>query len=109
MAEKIVILGAGLTGLSCAYHLRKDYAIYERENEPGGLCRSNKKDGFVFDCTGHLLHFKTPYAFKRKLGFSYEKVMGLFQKYLYTLSFSGKYPFLEKRHSQGVSLRINQK
>lgn len=62
---KIVILGAGLTGISTAYHLEKqgffDYKIFEKENEIGGLCRSVKQDGFTFDFTGHLLHINDEY------------------------------------------------
>lgn len=64
MAE-IVILGAGLTGLSAAYHLEKkgffDYKIFEKEPHIGGLCRSVQQDGFTFDYTGHLLHVSDPY------------------------------------------------
>jgi len=62
---KIVIIGAGLTGLSTAYHLEKngfyDYEIFEKEAETGGLCRSVRQDGFTFDFTGHLLHINDPY------------------------------------------------
>ena len=55
----ILIVGAGLAGLSAAYHLSGlPYRLYEREQEVGGLCRSYKKDGFTFDYTGHLLHFR---------------------------------------------------
>jgi protoporphyrinogen oxidase len=57
---EIVILGAGLTGLSAAYHLEQkkyfDYKIFEKESTPGGLLKSFKQDGFTFDFTGHLLH-----------------------------------------------------
>ncbi|MEW6089020.1 MAG: FAD-dependent oxidoreductase [bacterium] len=60
MNEPVVILGAGLTGLSTAYHLNKDYHIFEKENEVGGLCRSYRVDGFTFDYTGHLLFLKNP-------------------------------------------------
>lgn len=58
--KKVLILGAGLSGLSTAYHLGKDidYALYEKENVVGGLCRSVNQDGFLFDYTGHLLHLK---------------------------------------------------
>jgi protoporphyrinogen oxidase len=57
----ILIVGAGLAGLSTAYHLTQTpYRIYEREMEVGGLCRSYRKDGFTFDYTGHLLHFRQP-------------------------------------------------
>jgi len=68
---KIAILGAGLTGLSAAYHLKKDYAIYEKESAPGGLCRSCQQDGFTFDIAGHLLHFRNEenlYFVRRLLG-----------------------------------------
>jgi protoporphyrinogen oxidase len=57
----IIIVGAGLAGLSTAYHLSgASYRLYERELEVGGLCRSYRKDGFTFDYTGHLLHFRQP-------------------------------------------------
>jgi len=62
---KVVIIGAGLTGLSAAYHLEKkgftDFIIVEKEKVPGGLCRSIKQDGFTFDYTGHLLHSSDAY------------------------------------------------
>ncbi len=61
----IVILGAGLSGLSAAFHLKgKKYQIFEKEGEAGGLCRSAVHDGFTFDHTGHLLHLSHPYTQK---------------------------------------------
>jgi len=55
----IVIVGAGLAGLSTAYHMGPvPYRLYERELEAGGLCRSYRLNGFTFDLTGHLLHFR---------------------------------------------------
>ena len=58
----IVVLGAGLSGLSAALHLQDhhDVMVLEREDRPGGLCRSVVKDGFTFDLTGHLLHLRRP-------------------------------------------------
>lgn len=61
-----VILGAGITGLSIAYHLKeknKDFIIIERENTPGGLCRNINAEGFTFNYTGHFLHCKTAYVY----------------------------------------------
>lgn len=58
----LIIIGAGLSGLSCAYHLKKDYALFERESKPGGMASSDCVGGFVFDKTGHLLHFQTEYV-----------------------------------------------
>lgn len=61
----IVIVGAGITGLSAAYHLEQqglyNYRLFEKEATVGGLCRSVQQDGFTFDYTGHLLHINDPY------------------------------------------------
>ncbi|MCX5692626.1 MAG: NAD(P)-binding protein, partial [Candidatus Omnitrophica bacterium] len=62
-SEEIVILGAGLAGLSAAYHLKSGYALFEKENETGGMARSIYKDGYTFDYDGHLLHFRSEYVF----------------------------------------------
>ena len=57
---QVVIVGAGLTGLTAAYYLEKnnfhDFKVFEKENLSGGLLRSFNQDGFTFDFTGHLLH-----------------------------------------------------
>ena len=60
----ILIIGAGLAGLSTAYHLKskEGYQIFEREGEAGGVCRSYEKEGFTFDYTGHLLHLRDAYT-----------------------------------------------
>ena len=62
--KRIVIVGAGLAGLGAAYALQrgtKKYSVtlLEKEDRPGGLCRTAQKGGFFFDQTGHLLHFQT--------------------------------------------------
>lgn len=57
----ILILGAGLAGLSTAHHLNAAgmrCRLFEKEQVVGGLCRSYRHDGFIFDHTGHLLHFR---------------------------------------------------
>ncbi|HEV2601314.1 MAG TPA: FAD-dependent oxidoreductase [Candidatus Babeliales bacterium] len=63
--NKVVIIGAGLTGLSAAYHFEQkqdhSFTIFEKEQTVGGLCRSIQQDGFTFDYTGHLLHATDPY------------------------------------------------
>jgi protoporphyrinogen oxidase len=57
-----LIVGAGLTGLSCAYHLGGDYLLVERENEPGGMVRTvERHPGFRCDHTGHWLHLRNDY------------------------------------------------
>jgi len=66
--KKVVIIGGGVAGLSVAYHLQKrngsagvKYRVLEKCDRPGGLCKSEEAGGFLFDYTGHLLHFKTKY------------------------------------------------
>ena len=58
----ILILGAGLAGLSAAYHAEGAYRIFERETRVGGLCRSETNDGFTFDYAIHILYSADPYA-----------------------------------------------
>jgi UDP-galactopyranose mutase len=63
--KKTIILGAGLSGLSTAYHLNKynqKYSLYEKEDKVGGLSKSIKIKNFIFDYTGHFLHFKYDYT-----------------------------------------------
>ncbi|MEE8317682.1 MAG: FAD-dependent oxidoreductase [Candidatus Omnitrophota bacterium] len=61
--DEIIILGAGLAGMSTAYHLRHGYSLLEKETSPGGMARTIDKDGYIFDYDGHLLHFKNEYTF----------------------------------------------
>lgn len=58
-----LIVGAGLTGLSCAYHLgdADRYRLLEKADGVGGLARTRTRPGgFLCDGTGHWLHLKSP-------------------------------------------------
>lgn len=54
-SKKIAILGAGISGLSCAYYLKKKYGnsidltIFEKEKRLGGLIQTRCLDGFLFE------------------------------------------------------------
>ncbi len=63
-SKKNIIIGAGLTGLSTAYHLKDNYVLFEKSLSPGGVASSENVKGFIFDKAGHLLHFQTEYAKK---------------------------------------------
>jgi protoporphyrinogen oxidase len=56
----VLVLGAGLAGISAALSLDGRYRLLERESRPGGLCRTDVRDGFAFDATGHWLHLRDP-------------------------------------------------
>lgn len=57
----VVILGAGLTGLSAAYHMMaKPTLLVERAEKVGGHARSERWNGHTFDVTGHWLHLRDP-------------------------------------------------
>lgn len=60
MGAPVQILGAGLTGMSAAHHLRADYEIHERLGHVGGHAITTERDGYRFDRTGHLLHLRDP-------------------------------------------------
>lgn len=53
-----LIIGAGITGLSYALYTGNDYRIVEKESEIGGYCRTTKRNGFVWDYSGHFFHFR---------------------------------------------------
>jgi protoporphyrinogen oxidase len=56
----VVILGGGLTGISTAVHLRAPFVLFEREERLGGHARTDARDGYRFDKTGHWLHLRDP-------------------------------------------------
>ena len=57
-----VIIGAGLSGLSAAYHMGSDYRILEKEGEVGGLCRSVATRGYTFDLAPHIFFSGSQYV-----------------------------------------------
>jgi protoporphyrinogen oxidase len=57
-----VIIGAGPTGLSAAYHLGGDTLLIDKNDKVGGTCRSENDNGFIFDYAGHIIFTKDPNA-----------------------------------------------
>src|SRR5690606_39077036 len=70
-AVDAIILGAGPTGLSAAFHLGKSTLLLERSREVGGNCRSIVDHGFTFDYAGHIMFSNDEYV----LGM-YRKLLG---------------------------------
>lgn len=89
-----IVLGAGPTGLSAAYHLDDDCLLLERLDHVGGWCRSIQDKGFTFDYAGHIMFSNDPYVLEL-----YELLLGdnihwqnreawVYSKQVYT-----RYPF----------------
>ncbi|MHC4621842.1 MAG: NAD(P)-binding protein, partial [Planctomycetota bacterium] len=57
-----IILGAGLTGLSAAYH--GGGKVCEKSDVSAGMCMSPHVDGYTFDLGIHVLHTRNEYVLK---------------------------------------------
>ncbi|HTJ55844.1 MAG TPA: NAD(P)-binding protein [Nitrosospira sp.] len=62
--KQCVIIGAGPTGLSAAYHLDEDTLLLDKNSTVGGWCRSIKDKGFTFDHAGHIMFSNDDYVQK---------------------------------------------
>jgi UDP-galactopyranose mutase len=60
--RETVIIGAGPTGLSAAYHIGADSLLVEQHERVGGWCRSISDRGFTFDYAGHIMFSNDPYV-----------------------------------------------
>lgn len=59
----VVIIGAGLTGLSLGFWLKKagvDFIIFEKENRTGGVINTVRENGFVFETGPNTGVLSTP-------------------------------------------------
>ena len=57
---KYAILGGGLTGVTLAHFLKEagdEVVVLEKEDRIGGLCKSETRNGFTFDCGGSHIIF----------------------------------------------------
>jgi UDP-galactopyranose mutase len=57
-----IVIGAGPTGLSAAYHLGENSLLLEAGATVGGWCRSIVDHGFTFDHAGHIMFSNDPYV-----------------------------------------------
>ena len=62
MKKKILILGAGITGLVSAYYLSKNYdvTVLEKENFVGGTAASFVYKDFILDLGPHKIYTEIP-------------------------------------------------
>ena len=92
--EPEIIIGAGPTGLSAAYHLGENAILIERNQRVGGWCRSIEAGGFTFDYAGHIMFSNDEYVhrmYRMLLGNNVhwqDREAWIFSKGVYT-----RYPF----------------
>lgn len=59
LSVKYLVIGAGITGLSfAAFCNSDDYLVLEKEDMPGGYCKTFRSGEYVWDYSGHFFHFK---------------------------------------------------
>jgi UDP-galactopyranose mutase len=94
-----LVVGAGPTGLSAAYHLGAGSMLVEQENRVGGWCRSIEDNGFTFDFAGHIMFSNDPYVhelYRLLLGDNVhwqDREAWIYSKQVYT-----RYPFQGALH-----------
>ncbi|MBD3243995.1 MAG: NAD(P)-binding protein [Chitinivibrionales bacterium] len=109
--DTIVVIGAGMAGLGVAQTLKQEgpgdtvCRIFEKETRPGGLCRTEEQDGFFFDYTGHLLHFRTDH-FRSTV---FDRLDGALQErrrsaWIYSKGVYTHYPF--QAHLYGLPIDV---
>ncbi|HYC32136.1 MAG TPA: FAD-dependent oxidoreductase [Gemmatimonadales bacterium] len=90
----VIVVGAGPTGLSAAYHLGTDSLLLEQADRVGGWCRSIEDRGYTFDMAGHIMFSNDPYVhelYRLLLGDNVhwqDREAWIFSKGVYT-----RYPF----------------
>jgi UDP-galactopyranose mutase len=91
---RTIVIGAGPTGLSAAYHLGEDAVLIEQNDRVGGWCRSIEDRGFTFDYAGHIMFSNDAYVhelYKMLLGDNVhwqDREAWIYSKDVYT-----RYPF----------------
>jgi UDP-galactopyranose mutase len=59
---RTIVIGAGPTGLSAAFHLDENCTLLEQNSKVGGWCRSVEVNGFTFDFAGHIMFSNESYV-----------------------------------------------
>ncbi|ATA74631.1 MULTISPECIES: protoporphyrinogen/coproporphyrinogen oxidase [Capnocytophaga] len=53
-----LIVGAGISGIAYATFTDNDYLMIDKDQEIGGYCKTIKRNGYVWDYSGHFFHFR---------------------------------------------------
>lgn len=52
-----IVIGAGISGLAYSLFSPNETLILEASSEIGGYCKTTKRNGYVWDYSGHFFHF----------------------------------------------------
>ena len=66
MAKRVVVVGAGISGLTCAYRLQRsglDVIVLESSDAAGGVIQTDNEHGFLCEVGPNSFH-GTPEAFE---------------------------------------------
>jgi oxygen-dependent protoporphyrinogen oxidase len=78
--EKVVVIGAGISGLACAYRLKElgiPCLVLEAKERAGGLIATVRRDGFLFESGPQCPRFPAPvWRLVRELNLENEFVAG---------------------------------
>jgi protoporphyrinogen/coproporphyrinogen III oxidase len=78
--EKVVVIGAGISGLACAYRLKQlgiHCLVLEANERPGGLIATTRRNGFLFETGPQCPRFPAPvWRLVRELNLDSEFVEG---------------------------------
>ena len=104
----VVILGAGIAGLSLAHFLDRNSIILERNEAIGGLCRSYNINGVMHDVGPHILFSKNKEILEIQKSLTEVHQLRRSNKILYK-GILVKYPFeneLRKEDFEGHGLQV---
>jgi UDP-galactopyranose mutase len=105
--QDVVIIGAGITGLSAASHLQNtNYLLFEKEDRVGGLCRSEIIDGFTFDYAIHAIYSSDEYASKliKEVLLKDNLNSQIRESWIYSKGTYTEYPF--QAHTYGLPVEV---
>lgn len=79
-AQKVALIGAGISGLACAYRLKQleiPFVAFEAQERPGGLISTIRRNGFLFETGPQCPRFPHDvWQLVRELGLEKEFVAG---------------------------------
>jgi protoporphyrinogen oxidase len=98
----LIILGAGLAGLSAAYH--SGGIVFEKDNQVGGHASSKCLDGFVFDEGIHVLHTKNEYVLNLLAKVGANLLEHKREAWIHSFGVMTRYPFQANTYGLPVSM-----